>query len=473
MDNYGKRRSQSASPTEHWTDDLPICELSGVGFCSNQRYRQDGGRREEHEFEDQSFHFAERECYLYGVFDGHGGRKAAEFAAQKLPAELLLGQLTGAMDDDQVKDALKQAFLAVENEFFDSIGEQLLEKTLLQEKIAGLSTDYEAFRKFPKEVEKLRMIEQEIASGTTAVVALIYNNKLFVTNVGNSRSVLCTTDSNGRLHVQQLSTDHVVTTESELVRLSNLGLDIEQIKRGQRIGNNDTTRSIGDYPVKGGYKDFDLLSCALDEPVIPEPDSFGGIPIDGSFYFLILMSDGLYKSLEDSNALTQDANVEVVGLVAAELQAQSTINGVCQAVVDRICRYHHDGFMNQNKQCELRDDMTLLLRLFTAKLGGNAPSPVSPLTNFHPFSGQKEHGFLPLPTPSAGAVLCQSQEPLSTVRTTLTFTTAPMDASSQDAYPIDQTDDASNFVESYVDFSEYHKAIEEYGEDYVVNSVQL
>lgn len=121
--------------------------------------------------------------------------------------------------------------------------------------------------------------------------------------------------------------------------------------------------------------------------MIAEPDSCGGIPIDDSFYCLILMSDGLYKSLEDSSGFSGDTNVDVVGLVAAELQAQTTINGVCQAVVDRICRYHHDGFMNQNKQCERRDDMTLLLRLFSAQTGGNTPSPVSPMSNFHPFSG--------------------------------------------------------------------------------------
>jgi hypothetical protein len=133
---------------------------------------------------------------------------------------------------------------------------------------------------------------------------------------------------------------------------------------------------------------LNVYSAAIDEPVIAEPESFGGIPIDESFYCLVLMSDGLYKSLEDSKVLNQDVNVEILGLVTAELQAQSTINGVCQAVVDRICRYHHDGFMNQNKLCERRDDMTLLVRLFNAQLGGNTPSPVSPLTNFHPFSGK-------------------------------------------------------------------------------------
>lgn len=133
-----------------------------------------------------------------------------------------------------------------------------------------------------------------------------------------------------------------------------------------------------------------ICSAANGEPVIAEPDSVGGIEIDNSFYFLLLMSDGLYKSLENSKIFAQDVNVdvnvEIVGLVTAELQAQSTINGVCQAVVDRICRHHHDSFMKQNKLCERRDDMTLLLRLFSAQLGSNTPSPVSP--HFHPFSGK-------------------------------------------------------------------------------------
>ena len=37
----------------------------------------------------------------------------------------------------------------------------------------------------------------------------------------------------------------------------------------------------------------------------------------------------------------------------------------------------------------------------------------------------------------------------------------------------DQTDHNTEFVESYVDFSEYYKAIETFGEDYVANTVQL
>lgn len=72
-----------------------MCKTSGVGFLTNQRYREDGGRREEHEFEDRSFHFNVDSTYLYGVFDGHDGARAADFTVQRVPAELLLGQLTG------------------------------------------------------------------------------------------------------------------------------------------------------------------------------------------------------------------------------------------------------------------------------------------------------------------------------------------------------------------------------------------
>ena len=61
----------------------------------------------------------------------------------------------------------------------------------------------------------------------------------------------------------QLSVDHVTNNKDELARLASLGLDIQQILRNRRIGNQENTRSIGDYGVKGGYKDFDILRYVL------------------------------------------------------------------------------------------------------------------------------------------------------------------------------------------------------------------
>ena len=40
-----------------WTDDLPVCRQSGIGFVSNEKYRMDGRRTEMHPNEDRYFHF--------------------------------------------------------------------------------------------------------------------------------------------------------------------------------------------------------------------------------------------------------------------------------------------------------------------------------------------------------------------------------------------------------------------------------
>jgi len=68
--------------------------------------------------------------------------------------------------------------------------------------------------------------------GTTAVVALIHSDKLYVANVGNSRALLCRTDSDGFLRVVQLSVDHDLSNEDEILRLYKLGLSTDKIRQG-------------------------------------------------------------------------------------------------------------------------------------------------------------------------------------------------------------------------------------------------
>jgi len=71
-----------------------------------------------------------------------------------------------------------------------------------------------------------------LSAGTSVVVALVYSGRLYVANVGDSRALLCRTDSNGVLRVVQLSVDHDLRNEDELLRLSQLGLDVEKFKQG-------------------------------------------------------------------------------------------------------------------------------------------------------------------------------------------------------------------------------------------------
>lgn len=79
---------------------------------------------------------------LYGVFDGHDGTRASEFAAQRIPAELLLGQLDGKTKDTEVRDTLEQAFVAVEKGFFQSIDDLLAQKANLQLELPEVVTHY-------------------------------------------------------------------------------------------------------------------------------------------------------------------------------------------------------------------------------------------------------------------------------------------------------------------------------------------
>lgn len=124
--------------------------------------------------------------------------------------------------------------------------------------IQGLSS-YAAFQQYPSEVARLQEIEPKLSGGCTAVLALIVNDKLYVANAGDSRAVLAQMQPNGTVSVEQLSMDHSVENEDELKRLEALGLDRRQLLKAGRLGMHENTRSIGDYSIKQGYRDVDIL----------------------------------------------------------------------------------------------------------------------------------------------------------------------------------------------------------------------
>ncbi|XP_071964687.1 TGF-beta-activated kinase 1 and MAP3K7-binding protein 1-like [Antedon mediterranea] len=356
-----------------WTDDLPVCHLSAVGFSTNQVYRPDGGRNEEHEFEDRFFHFkSDTGAYLYGMFDGHDGTRVAEFALQRFPAELLLGQLPDSGNDSKIKSVLQQAFLNVEHQSNEAIDEALADRTRAKYKLPEGNTDYDLYKSHPELVAQIQHLDAQIAGGTTAVVCLIHKHKLYLGNVGDSRALLVTR-ANGKLNVKQISTDHNTSNEDELLRLDQLGLDTTKLSKGRQLGGHENTRSLGDYSMKGGYKEFDIISMASGEPVIAEPYVIGGIPLAGECGFLCMFTNGLYKSLEEATATTH-VNQDIAYMVAQEFNVQSTLSGVAQGVVDKVLRIHHDTYLQNNmraKFCEKRDDITLLVRNFNFPLGNS------------------------------------------------------------------------------------------------------
>ena len=123
---------------------------------------------------------------LWGVFDGHGGRAAARYAARELPAAL------STFGDDDIRNA----FHSVDQAFDD-----------------------------PKHDK----------SGSTATVAVVVNNSLVVANVGDSRAIAC-------CPLVVLTEDHVASDENEALRIKQLGGTITERRVEDRVV---LTRSIG------------------------------------------------------------------------------------------------------------------------------------------------------------------------------------------------------------------------------------
>lgn len=53
--------------------------------------------------------------------------------------------------------------------------------------------------------------------------------------MGDTRALLCRTDDNAVLRVVQLTVDHSLNNEDELLRLQQLGLDVNKLRNGELV----------------------------------------------------------------------------------------------------------------------------------------------------------------------------------------------------------------------------------------------
>ncbi|XP_077308449.1 TGF-beta-activated kinase 1 and MAP3K7-binding protein 1 isoform X2 [Lithobates pipiens] len=440
-----------------WTDDLPLCHLSGIGSATNRTYNPEGLGKEEHPCEDNWLKFrTENNIYLYGVFNGYSGTRATNFVGQRLSAELLLGQLHSDVTDAEVHRVLLQG-------------------AVLQQ----LPSQYQ------KIVERLNTLEKEIYGGAMVIVVIIVNNKLYVANVGTNRALLCKSTVDG-LQVTQLNADHTTENEDELFRLSQLGLDTAKIKQAGVIGGQASTRRIGDYKVKYNFNDMELLSAAKSKPVTAEPEIHGCQPLDGVTGFLVLMSEGLYKALEAAHGPGQ-ANQEIAAMIATEFAKQVSLDDVAQAVVERVKRIHHDTFRSggeRTKFCTKHEDMTLLVRnlgypleeanqpTLTPTQGGRVYPVSVPYSSAQNTS--KTSVTLSLVMPSQGTMVNGThssstldgatptmQSPSATLQSTNTHTQSSSSSSDGGLFrtrpSVSLQPDEDGRVEPYVDFTEFYR----------------
>lgn len=200
---------------------------------------------------------------VYGVFDGHGGRRAADFCAISLP-NLLSERLPKEMVpefDKAVKAAVVQAFLEADRQFLDMCSQA-----------TPIWRD-----------------------GCTATMAFIFGETVYTGNAGDSGVVLGRHDAAGKIMAKRLTRDHTPLDVKERQRIEAAG---HRVVDGRVNGLLEVSRSIGDcrYKSMGVSARPDVFRCSLQ----PQTDRF-----------LLLACDGLWKTMSDE---------QVVAFVDGKLQ---------------------------------------------------------------------------------------------------------------------------------------------------------
>lgn len=159
--------------------------------------------------------------------------------------------------------------------YIDSIGKINYGKLLTDEVLVA--------DKMLLEVAKKKM---DVA-GTTALIAVIEDSKLYVANVGDSRGVMC--DNRG--NAIPLSFDHKPQQMRERKRIKEAGGFVTFNGVWRVAGILATSRALGDYPLKD--KKF----------VIADPDILTFDLVDHKPLFVILASDGLWDTFSNEEAI--------------------------------------------------------------------------------------------------------------------------------------------------------------------------
>ncbi|KAG8644872.1 probable protein phosphatase 2C 30 isoform X2 [Manihot esculenta] len=181
---------------------------------------------------------------FFGVFDGHGGAKAAEFASKNLEKNIMAELSSRCEEKMGIETAIRNGYLTTDREF----------------------------------------LKQNVGGGACCVTAMIHNGDLAVSNVGDCRAVM----SRGGV-AQALTSDHHPSREDERERIEALGGYVDCCHGVWRIqGSLAVTRGIGDRNLK--------------QWVISEPET-QVLKIKPEFEFLILASDGLWDKVTNQEAV--------------------------------------------------------------------------------------------------------------------------------------------------------------------------
>ncbi|XP_042315724.1 integrin-linked kinase-associated serine/threonine phosphatase 2C isoform X1 [Sceloporus undulatus] len=191
----------------------------------------------------------------FAVFDGHGGARASNYAAQNLHQNLIRKFPKGEVPS--VEKAIRRCLL----DTFKHTDEEFLKQA---------SSQKPAWK-----------------DGSTATCVLVIDNTLYIANLGDSRAILCRYSEDNQKHTAlSLSKEHNPTQYDERMRIQKAG---GNVREGRVLGVLEVSRSIGD----GQYKRFGVIS-------VPDVKR---CQLTHNDRFILLACDGLFKVFSPEEAV--------------------------------------------------------------------------------------------------------------------------------------------------------------------------
>ncbi|GLB37072.1 putative sigma factor PP2C-like phosphatases [Lyophyllum shimeji] len=228
---------------------------------------------------------------LFGMFDGHGNKLAAEWCGAEFHEHLLR----------HVHEKPKAPIPDILRDMFDSMDDSLSELSQASATMAASGcTAVAAFLRIEDAERHQSFIptppcsSPDSKSRTTPVTPPASANRvLYCANVGDTRLVLC---RDGR--AERLTTDHKASDKSEIDRVRKAdGI----IFRGRVLGYLNVTRSLGNHEAHDG---FSLKKYVVGTPFTSRTE------LNGQDEFFILACDGLWDVISDQEAVDLIRGIE-------------------------------------------------------------------------------------------------------------------------------------------------------------------
>ena len=267
----------------------------------------------------------------FGIFDGHGGEGCSEYLKDNF-LQCLIKNPNFPID---IKKCLTETFEAIEDKFFK---------------------------------EKCSSTEKYDGSGSCALTVLIFDNKLYIANLGDSRAIL---SLNGGTKVKQLTNDHKPDNPKEFERAmknkSKIYVDdsdepvrdvsklvfikdkteFEKHKKRKEViifreypSDLAVMRTIGDVKVK--KKEFGGKSGTI----INKPEIFI-YDLTSADDFLILGCDGIYDDLSNQEVI----NAAWYIYKNRSKEKNYDINELTQDACDMVIKYAMEKKTLDNLSC--------------------------------------------------------------------------------------------------------------------------